>query len=120
MNRRVMKDHRLDYIAVAPAYLRLLERVQVRDRLLYLKLASLFTLGTIATWIGPVLIWAIIRGVRRSMGHVDDPSFALTTMLIGIVVIPLLFVLERRTRGDFFADELRAQNPGGYDRPSSY
>jgi hypothetical protein len=34
--------------------------------------------------------------------------------------VPLLFLLERRTRGEFSVESSRAQNPGRYERLATY
>src|SRR4051812_8175522 len=115
-----MEGHTLDYAAVAPGYLDLFARVLRRDRLLHVKLVGRLLLGAAATSVAPLVVAGVLMAALHRAQVRHHPSLTQLTLLASIIVVPLLFLLERRTRGEFFIEASRAQNPGRYERAANY
>src|SRR4051794_34341827 len=107
-----MEGQNLNDAGVAPGYLELFARVRRRDRLLYAKLVGHLVLGTVAASIGPLVVAGVVMAASHRAGVRHHPSLTQVTLLASIVVVPLLFLLERRMRGEFSVESSRAQNPG--------
>src|SRR5690242_14230925 len=104
-----MDEHSLDYAAVSPEYARLYAQVRRRDRWLHARLFAMLALGAAATMVGPVIVAAVFCAVLRETTRIEHAPLLATAVVASLVVVPLLFLFERRTRGQFFADEIRDQ-----------
>jgi len=78
----------------------LLKAETVSNATLYARLA----IGAGLTLIGPMFVALILKSVESKWSAFWFPEFWMTTFLVAIVLVPLLMWLERRSRGEFFAD----------------
>ena len=69
-----------------------------------------FVIGLPLCLFGPLLITAIAKSIEAKWdGHVL-PGFAVSSSAVALVLVPLMFWYERRTRGEFYGEALRGES----------
>ena len=98
----------LDYRPVTtPARSRILRLLRRRDTTHKAAAVLKLVVGVFVSFLAPLILASIICNAAWRVARVDL-SWALVFVFTSVVLIPLLYLLEHRTRGRFFEDEARA------------
>jgi hypothetical protein len=66
-------------------------------------------LGIPLCLLGPFLVAAVVKSIELRAGGGVLPSFPAMWAVATVVLVPLLMWLERRTRGEFYAESVRGE-----------
>jgi hypothetical protein len=86
---------------------RVVQLLRAREALLRWKTAAMLAAGAALSFLGPLILAGIARYIQFQAGVREPTSWWLWFVLLSGTVIPLLYWLEHRTRGEFFTDAVR-------------
>jgi hypothetical protein len=99
---------------------RIATALKAREGMFWIKVVGMLGVGAPASFVGPLVVTSIARKLCDALEY---PVSGLTLLNLScLTVLPLLYWVEARTRGNFLAEELQAQGTTGEDvyRTSSY
>lgn len=108
-------SHVLDYRTPANELrlVRITRSLKVREFMFWMKVSAMLPLGVFASLLGPIVVASIADGVLEALKVPVNGGLLL--LLSFLMVLPLLYLVELRTRGSFLSEELRAQGTTGED-----
>lgn len=87
---------------------RLARLLRERESLFWIKISAMLIFGVALCFIGPAMLAMFARSVAMKNG--TDANFAAWFAVGSVTIIPVLFLVEWRTRGKFFEQSIEANS----------